>query len=69
MTHVELVDITGTRWVGDPSDETLTEDEQQQLADLLSNFRNLNHLSLEVGGAKHYFNPAHIVAVSLHEEG
>ena len=68
MTHIELTDVTGTRWVGDSSDEPLTPEDSESLADLLSNFKELNHISLVVDGAKHYFNPAHIVSVGIHAE-
>lgn len=66
MTHVEVTDATGTRWIGDPSTEPLTDSDRDKLGDLLSNFKELNYLSLEIGGTKHYFNPIHILAVSVH---
>ncbi len=68
MTHIEVIDTTGARWVGDSSDEELTTEDRDKLGELLSNFDELNYLSLEIGEAKHYFNPTHIVAVSIHED-
>lgn len=68
MTHIEIADITGAHWRGDSYDEPLSPADAEQFADLLSNFKELNHLSLEITGVKTYFNPAHIVAVSIHAE-
>lgn len=69
MTHIELIDTTGARWIGDSSDEELTASDRASVTELLSNFRELNHLSLEIDGNKHYFNPSHIISVSVHEGG
>ena len=66
--HCEFTDVTGTKWVSDATDEELTDGNREALHDLLRDFSELNHLSLEIGGSKHYFNPAHIVSVAIVEE-
>ena len=68
MTRIEITDTNGTRWIGDGSDEALTAEAEGQLNTLLHNFTTLHHLSLVIGGNKHYFNPAHIVSVAIKTE-
>lgn len=68
MTHLELTDINGTRWRGDVNAEPLTAEDREQIAELLADLKTLTSLSLVVDGSKHYFNPAHIVHVSVHED-
>jgi hypothetical protein len=68
MTHIEIADTTGRTWTGDPGDEELAAEQREQLHELFSDFKRLGHISLEIAGSKRYFNPAHIIAVSIVED-
>ena len=65
MAHIEITDTTGTRWIGDSSPEALTADEQEHMDGLFENWSELDSLYLDIDGAKHYFNPTHVVSVGV----
>jgi hypothetical protein len=68
MKRIVLIDSTGREWTTDWSNG-VTPEIEEQIIDLFDDWGELTNLALEVEGAKRYFNPAHIVAAWIEDDG
>lgn len=58
-----LGDVHRSHWTDRPD-----EDDLEEVVDVLKNFKNLDHLSLETDmGQMMFFNPSHVVSFTIEE--